>query len=59
MFDAVTFAVTDFGLTVRVAAVVVAVCAPPQSLAKTARYLFPLRETVGLVTVNVPVVTPL
>src|SRR5687768_3142770 len=59
LFDAVTFAVTDFGLTVSVAAVVVAVCVPPQSLVKTARYLFPLSETVGLVIVSVPVVTPL
>jgi hypothetical protein len=46
-------------LTVNVAPVEFAVCVPLQVLVKTARYWLPLRETVGLLTVRVVVVTPL
>ena len=45
-------------LTVKLAAVVVAVCVPPHELVNTARYLFPLRDKVGAVTVSVVLVAP-
>ena len=51
-------AVNVFGFTVSVAAVDVAV-AGTQVFVNTARYWFPLRETVGPVINSVPVVTPL
>ena len=44
--------------TVKLAAVVVAVWPPPQESVNTARYLFPLRDTVGAVTVSVVLVAP-
>jgi len=42
--------------TVSVAALVVAVCVPPQLFVKTARYLLPLIDTVGFVSVRVVLV---
>ena len=56
MSAAVKLPVTDFGATVNVAAALVAVCVPLQVFVNTARYLVPLSETAGFVSVSVVLV---